>query len=107
MRRCPAQLSTRLPEDIARKLLAKIQELWAIRERTRVIHSYASYLQYNDKLQAALPELQDKILVCYCHPKHCHGDILVSAVRNLQFRQPKPDLDDVDAWLEARLPKAG
>lgn len=28
-----------------------------------------------------LAELKDKDLVCFCHPKPCHGDILIRAVQ--------------------------
>jgi hypothetical protein len=29
---------------------------------------------------AALPELKDKILGCYCKPLACHGDVLVDLI---------------------------
>ncbi len=26
----------------------------------------------------ALPELKDKTIACWCHPKACHGDVLAA-----------------------------
>lgn len=48
----------------------------ALEKRQSVINKFMAYLKYNDDLIARLPELQDKILVCYCKPHACHGDIL-------------------------------
>jgi hypothetical protein len=45
--------------------------------REEVILKYERYLLANEKLMAALPELRGKVLGCWCHPKRCHGDVLV------------------------------
>ena len=37
-------------------------------------------------LVAALPELKDKVLGCWCNPLPCHGDVLVELVNNLSLR---------------------
>ncbi len=44
--------------------------------REDVISKYEAYIMDSPKLLASLPELQGKILGCWCKPKACHGDIL-------------------------------
>jgi hypothetical protein len=44
--------------------------------RDEVISRYEVYIMNNPSLIAALPELIDKTLGCWCKPKACHGDIL-------------------------------
>jgi hypothetical protein len=47
-------------------------------ERERVCEKYREYVKSSPVLMAALPELDGKILGCWCRPKApCHGDILV------------------------------
>jgi len=38
---------------------------------------------------AALPELRGKVLGCWCAPKACHGDVLVS-LANAGHLAPPP-----------------
>lgn len=45
--------------------------------RADVINKYEKYIKGNPDLMAALPELKNKILGCWCAPQACHGDILV------------------------------
>tara|TARA_B100001939_G_C16870620_1_gene586231 strand:+ start:922 stop:1185 length:264 start_codon:yes stop_codon:yes gene_type:complete len=45
--------------------------------RDAVIAKYRDYLESNEHLKRALPELRGKNLVCYCKPKACHGDVLM------------------------------
>uniref|UniRef100_A0A6H2A497 DUF4326 domain-containing protein n=1 Tax=viral metagenome TaxID=1070528 RepID=A0A6H2A497_9ZZZZ len=45
-------------------------------DREEVIRKYEEYLLNSPNLMAALPELRDKILGCWCAPKACHGDVL-------------------------------
>ena len=47
-------------------------------QRQHVMEQYLNWLMSQPDLLAALHELQDKILVCWCHPKSCHGDILAA-----------------------------
>lgn len=44
--------------------------------RTKVLERYEAYLKTRPDLMAALPELKGKVLVCWCKPLPCHGDIL-------------------------------
>jgi hypothetical protein len=42
--------------------------------REKCIEFFANSL--SPELTAATPELRGKILVCYCNPEACHGDVL-------------------------------
>lgn len=44
--------------------------------RATVIREYEKYVRSRPDLMAALPELKDKVLGCWCAPKRCHGDVL-------------------------------
>lgn len=49
--------------------------------RSEVIAKYEDYVLNNKELMDSLHELEGKILGCWCHPKPCHGDVLVKLVR--------------------------
>lgn len=51
--------------------------------RNGCLNKYREYIQNNAELMAQLPELEGKILGCWCKPEKCHGDILVELVSNL------------------------
>ncbi len=44
--------------------------------REQVIEKYRQWIKEQPELLAALPELKDKTLGCWCKPKACHGDVL-------------------------------
>jgi hypothetical protein len=44
--------------------------------RFEVIEMYETYVRESPALMAALHELDNQILGCWCHPKACHGDVL-------------------------------
>lgn len=46
-------------------------------DRDTVIALYERYLLSTPSLKAALPQLTGRVLGCWCHPKSCHGDVLV------------------------------
>jgi hypothetical protein len=46
-------------------------------ERDRVCHAHEGWLNGQTDLLARLPELREKVLICWCHPKRCHGDALI------------------------------
>jgi len=52
--------------------------------RDDVIRKYREWIMKQPKLLARLPELQGKRLGCWCHPKGCHGDVLVELVNQLK-----------------------
>lgn len=49
-----------------------------------VLAKYEAYLLSRPDLMAALPELKNKILACWCSPGPCHGDILVKYINKLE-----------------------
>jgi hypothetical protein len=49
-------------------------------DRDTVIARYRAHVMTNDDLMASLPELDGKVLGCFCKPLACHGDVLVELV---------------------------
>lgn len=45
--------------------------------RSEVIEKYRAWILKQPHLMAALEELRGKVLGCWCHPKRCHGEVLV------------------------------
>ncbi len=54
-----------------------------VSSRKEAIEKYESYLLGNKLLMDSLIELKGKTLGCWCHPKPCHGDILVKWVNSI------------------------
>jgi hypothetical protein len=55
-------------------------------DRTAVLEQYRQYLEKkieDEDFKAKVIALKDKILVCFCKPKPCHGDILAEFVERL------------------------
>ena len=48
--------------------------------REQVIQKYRDWILTQDHLLNSLPELEGKILGCWCSPKSCHGDVLIELV---------------------------
>jgi hypothetical protein len=49
--------------------------------RSEVIAKYKEHVLNDKELMDSLHELEGLILGCWCHPKPCHGDVLVELVR--------------------------
>ncbi len=47
-------------------------------DRETVIRKYREWVVTKPHLMAAIHELRGKVLGCWCAPKACHGDVLVS-----------------------------
>ena len=45
-------------------------------ERGESIEKFKEYLIKSDALKKCLPELEGKVLVCWCKPARCHGDVI-------------------------------
>ena len=55
-------------------------------DRDDVCDLYESvYLPHKKGIEARVVELTGKVLVCHCYPERCHGDALVSLVRDGSF----------------------
>lgn len=50
--------------------------------REEVIKKYRDYIQRRPDLLGSLGELKGKILVCFCKPRACHGDVLVELIES-------------------------
>ena len=48
--------------------------------RQEAIKRYEEKLRGKPELLVRLPELEDKILACWCKPKACHGDVLLRLI---------------------------
>ena len=46
--------------------------------REEVVAKYRDWIVKQPALMAALPELRGKVLGCWCAPKSCHGDVLIT-----------------------------
>ena len=63
-------------------------------DRETVIRKYREWVVTQPNLMAALPELRGKVLGCWCAPKACHGDVLVSLANaevSHGYRERQPD----------------
>ena len=52
-------------------------------DRETVIRRYEEYLRESPELLEALPEIQGKVLACFCAPRPCHGHILAAFADSL------------------------
>jgi len=74
-------------------------------DRDQVLQKYRTYI-YNrllaePELRRQLEELRGKRLGCWCHPKPCHGDILIEWLR-MHATAPSPTL--LPAHRQSKLP---
>ena len=54
-----------------------------VKNTEEAIEQYEEWIVKQKDLMAALPELKDKVLGCWCKPKSCHGDVLVKLLQKL------------------------
>lgn len=61
--------------------------LFRVANRDIAISRYKEYVTSGDgkHLLKDLHELKGKVLVCYCKPNTCHGDVLIELVNNLKI----------------------
>jgi predicted Zn finger-like uncharacterized protein len=55
--------------------------------RAEVIAKYRAWITKQDHLLKDLPELKDKVLGCWCHPKPCHGHVLIELIEALDEKE--------------------
>lgn len=53
--------------------------------RESVLALYEAWVRRQPHLIESLPELVGKVLVCYCKPKACHGDVLVKLLKEYEL----------------------
>lgn len=57
---------------------------YRVATRKEALTRYEKYLLDSPELMESLHELKGKVLVCWCKPKACHGDILKKYVDKLE-----------------------
>ncbi len=58
--------------------LPNTMAMYKVKTRDEAIEKYEEWIQTQPHLLARLPELEGKVLGCWCRPKfRCHGEILV------------------------------
>ena len=65
-------------------------------DREKVIEKYREYLKkaikYNDRIKAEFEKIRelnkkgDVILICWCAPQKCHGDVIREMIENNELR---------------------
>ena len=56
-------------------------------KRADVIAAYAQHFARLPHLHRDLGTLRGKVLVCWCYPERCHGDVLIDALRSATTAQ--------------------
>ena len=56
-------------------------------KRADVIAAYAEHFARLPHLHRDLGTLRGKVLVCWCYPERCHGDVLIDALRSATTAQ--------------------
>lgn len=51
-------------------------------DRQAVLEQFKNYFAEKPELHERLPDLQGKVLGCYCFPESCHGHQLIAAVHS-------------------------
>lgn len=54
--------------------------------RKEVVAKYRQYVTARAEMLADLHELVGKVLVCHCHPRPCHGDVLAELANEIGER---------------------
>jgi hypothetical protein len=68
--------------------------------REEVIKKYEEYILNSPELLAALPELEGKILGCWCAPKPCHGEVLLKLLeRSKKMNSSNPIKNELEMLL--------
>lgn len=66
--------------------------------RTDAIELYANWIMLPEQahLLRQLDELRGKTLVCWCHPRHCHGDVLLKLMQDqASYAEPPTEVREL------------
>ena len=73
-------------------------------EHERVCQEYREWIEQQPELMAAIPSLKGMVLLCWCHPLPCHGDVLAELANRAIVPQLRlSDQDDLHDTAEAVL----
>lgn len=50
---------------------------FVVDSKEEAISAFEKWIKTQPDLMRDLPELRGKVLGCWCHPKPCHGDVLL------------------------------
>jgi len=54
-----------------------------VANRKEAVEKYEEWIKTQEHLLESLPELEGKVLGCWCKPQSCHGDVLKKLVDSL------------------------
>lgn len=60
---------------------------FVVASREEAIEKYRAYIEANTELLNDLDELEGKVLGCWCHPKSCHGEILMELLTKRKIKK--------------------
>lgn len=74
--------------------------LWQCSGRIDCLRKYEEYIRDDAELMAAIPELKDQVLGCWCYPDFCHGDVLVKLYNEYLAEKVNQGLLDrgIESW---------
>jgi hypothetical protein len=64
-----------------------------VETREEAVAEYKKWILTQPLLLEKLPTLKGKILGCWCHPKACHGDILVELINKINIQKHENSID--------------
>lgn len=59
-------------------------------DRNHAIRQYQLYMDTRRDLLSFLHKLRGRVLVCWCYPEACHGDVLAELAMRLNHEDRKP-----------------
>lgn len=72
----------------------KTKAKFLVNNREESIEKYEEWIRQQPKLLDALHELKGKRLGCHCRPHHCHGDVLVELIEEMDKEKEIDDFWD-------------
>lgn len=65
------------------------------KDREKILEKYTLYfesrLRTDEEFTDRVKKLKGKILVCFCEPKKCHGDIIVKWINSMEEKLNKEE----------------
>jgi hypothetical protein len=56
-----------------------------VKNREEAIEKYKEWLLNNPEILFEIMSLEGKTLGCWCHPKKCHGDVIVEMINKIKM----------------------
>lgn len=53
--------------------------------RDDVLQLYETHIRNDQYLMSRILELDGKVLGCWCYPKRCHGDVIISIINEIKL----------------------